>query len=83
MQITRASSGQPLAYNSGGIIRIIGVRGFHFTFPIAFSTVLNDIDGYSTTGTSDYYGYTKNIVINSFEMFIDASETGRYIAIGI
>ena len=56
---------------------------YHFTFPIAFSMVLNVIDGYSTKGTEKFYGYTNNIVNNSFDMYTDASETGRYIAIGI
>ena len=56
----------------------------HYTFPIAFSTVFDVIDGYSSTSTGQFYGYSKNITNTGFDMRIDSSkETGRYIAIGI
>ena len=56
---------------------------YHFTFPIAFSMVLTIAGGYSTRATEAFYGYTNNIVNNSFDMYIDGLETGRYIALGI
>ena len=60
-----------------------GGSWYHHTFPIAFSTVFDVIDGYSSTSTSQFYGYSKNITNTGFDMCIDSSETGRYIAIGI
>lgn len=56
---------------------------YHYTFPIAFSTVFDVIDGYSSGFTESFYGYTRNITNTGFDMRIDKSETGRYIAIGI
>ena len=60
-----------------------GGSWYHHTFPIAFSTVFDVIDGYSSTSTGQFYGYSKNITNTGFDMRIDSSETGRYIAIGI
>lgn len=60
-----------------------GGSWYHHTFPIAFSTVFDVIDGYSSTSPDQFYGYSKNITNTGFDMRIDSSETGRYIAIGI
>ena len=61
-----------------------GGSWYHHTFPIAFSTVFDVIDGYSSTSTGQFYGFSKNITNTGFDMRIDSSkETGRYIAIGI
>ena len=60
-----------------------GGSWYHHTFQIAFSTVFDVIDGYSSTNTGQFYGYSKNITNTGFDMRIDSSETGRYIAIGI
>ena len=60
-----------------------GSSWYHYTFPIAFSTVFDVIDGYSSGFTEVFYGYSNNITNTGFDMRIDKSETGRYIAIGI
>ena len=60
-----------------------GAPWYHYTFPIAFSTVFDVIDGYSSPNTGNFYGYTKNVTNTGFDMRIYQSETGRYIAIGI
>lgn len=56
---------------------------YHFTFPIAFSTMFEVIDGYSSPSTDKFFGYSQNITNTGFDMRIDRSETGRYIAMGI
>lgn len=82
VQITRASSGQPLACKQWGS-NTGGGPWHHFTFPIAFSTVFEIIGGYSTTSTGQIYGASNNITNTGFDMSIAKIDTGRYIAIGI